>query len=541
MNTIQHACSIIKKPLESGEWQQGERLPSLGEMAKLCTVSRSTMWRAVKILQNDSLIHAHRGGSIIAGPVGTTSMRTNNNGKIWEKLKGKIGNDILTGAFTEQRLPLISKLAIHYHVSVITLKKALHQLVKEGLLVANGHRYTIPAIQSPRIQAKVVLISQGDENNNFLALDERAVKLVESFERECMRSRFECSPLGFSDRNPKDLLSFCAKLEKLAGIAGFVVNFWNPWEELFRKRWFDLFQRLLAWKVPLIVIDQSGSLSLPEYLSRQSSIRILRIAGKRAGEMVADTMIRAGHRHIAYLSPNFSQAWAQRRYEGLCSHCRQYGPAGFKVDLHTLNEIADLSDLVLELLNLDKNEVSALFRESYAPEGIQVMIQTLERIRKKKLLILSDSDPNLATIRSEARHLAGLSNQPHDPETYAGILAAMYNRASTYAFEIYLRPFFERVIKTSRATAWVCADDKTAFMANQFLMGHGKKVPGDISVIGFDDWPGDFMAGLSSYNFNMNGMIQQSLRMISDPKYMKGTQLITEVNGYVVERKTTRR
>jgi hypothetical protein len=199
--------------------------------------------------------------------------------------------------------------------------------------------------------------------------------------------------------------------------------------------------------------------------------------------------------------------------------------------------IADLSDLVLELLGLDHSEVRALFGETFAPEGIQVMLQTLERIAERKLLTLSHEDTKLATIRSEARHLAGLARQPHDSEVFAKLYTAMYSRASTYAFEPYLRPFFEKILSQSGATAWVCSDDKTALTALAFLSRHGKKVPGDITVLGFDDWPGDFMAGLSSYNFNMSGMV----RMIADPKSMRERALVSEGDGYVVERKTTGR
>jgi hypothetical protein len=45
---------------------------------------------------------------------------------------------------------------------------------------------------------------------------------------------------------------------------------------------------------------------------------------------------------------------------------------------------------------------------------------------------------------------------------------------------------------------------------------------------------------LSTYDFNMNRMMQDALHLIMDEKVLKSRPVMTEVEGYVVERRTTR-
>jgi DNA-binding LacI/PurR family transcriptional regulator/DNA-binding transcriptional regulator YhcF (GntR family) len=541
MNAAQQAFELVKKRLETGLWQQGERLPSLAEMAEICAVSRSTMWRALRILAGESLVHANRGGAIVAGPAGMPLLRPLPKKRIWERLKVQIGHDIFAGAFAGSGLPLINKLVMHYRVSFVTLKKALNRLADEGVLINLGHRYVLARNRTLRHASGIVFVSLGDAIGAVAINEERTRRVVESLEHECLKQGYECRPVGFNDRSSSGLLELSRTIEDVADVAGFVVNIWIQADETTRKRWFDLCTFLAGRKAPVILIDQAGNLSLPDTLARHPNLRILRIAGSRAGEMAADVLVRSGHRRIAYLAPNFNQDWAQNRYAGLCSHVTQYAGAGAEVKLFALREIADLADLVLELVDLGKDRSRVLFGERYTPGGITVMLKTIARIKRHKLLALSKDDPKLATIRSDARHLAGLAGRTHDAETFNRLLDAMYDRASTYAFEIYLRPFFKRILKNSTASAWVCSDDKTGEAALRYLASHGTKVPGEISVVSFDNWPGSFVSGLSSYDFNMDGIIQQALAMIADEKTLTSRPLISEIDGYVVERRSIRR
>jgi DNA-binding LacI/PurR family transcriptional regulator len=111
--------------------------------------------------------------------------------------------------------------------------------------------------------------------------------------------------------------------------------------------------------------------------------------------------------------------------------------------------------------------------------------------------------------------------------------------ASNIGRERYLATFLDGILRRSAATAWVCADDMTAIGAASFLRSRGKRVPEDISVIGFDNFRESHEHQVSTFDFNMNGMVQQAMLMIMDEAALRSRPAISEVDGYVVERRTT--
>ena len=68
-----------------------------------------------------------------------------------------------------------------------------------------------------------------------------------------------------------------------------------------------------------------------------------------------------------------------------------------------------------------------------------------------------------------------------------------------------------------------------------------KRVPDDIALIGFDNSRESLEHELSTYDFNIPGMMHMAISMILNDRLRRGAKAITEVEGYVVERRTTRR
>lgn len=538
MTPFDHAFSLIKSRLESGAWQTGERMPSIARLAAMCSVSRTTMWKVLKRLQSESLLHARQRGAIIAGPPGAAQFPHTQPGTVWERVKSRIVRDLGDNVFPQGNLPFVNKLALRYGVSGITVRKALHQLAQEGILQSGGHRYTVVSHRAHRRMGKIVMISGGDAEISLPVGDSRTRQVVEGFELLCMEQGYESRFAGFNERGADSLLIVQKILKRLAEVEGFVINLWNPWDEALRRRWFDLLHYLVTWKLPVLILDQSGTLVLPGYLSANPYIRIFRIAGIRAGESVAQTMLRYGHKHIGFITPYTAHQWVRERYDGVCRHSAQYGGAGSTVEFFGLDDIRDLSELTLELLDLDKKDIVPLFGRRFARPGIQAMYATLDRIKRRKLLPNLDKDLRVLTIRSDARYLCELAGKPHDQEMFGTLYGSMYDWASTYALEAYLRRFFAGILKKKEITAWICADDKTGLAALSFLSEVGVKVPGEIAVVGFDNWPHDFLKGFSSYDFNMHGMVRQAIRMIANREEFENCPPIHSVEGFVVERRS---
>jgi DNA-binding LacI/PurR family transcriptional regulator/DNA-binding transcriptional regulator YhcF (GntR family) len=541
MDPIETIYTSLKENLSSGVIPSGGRLPSLRQLSDQYGVSRSTAWKAIRQLQADKLIHTKPRGAITAGQPTAEPALFLPGGFAWERLKAQIGRDIHTHVFSDNDLPKVNKLALQYGAAVNTLKKALASLVQEGLLVREGLKYRISHTHFAGRGSTMVFISFAEKEASSVSIgDPRTEQLVLAFERECQHFGYSARCEGFDPSRASGFLGFSTTIRSISNVAGFIVPMWNPGTREYWKRWHDLLRFLAGRAVPVVVIDLEGDLDFPQDILGLKNIRILRLAGIRAGEMVAEMLIRAGHRRVAFIAPSAHTTWAQRRYQGLYNYFNRYG-TGTPVELFTTQENFDMTDMFLIALGLDKDRLACMFKDRYSKEQLRALI---ERLDKKEFTLLKSKlpiDRSIATVRPIAAFLSDLARKKLDQEIYDLFLETLFTAASHPPFRAYLKPFFKRMYETSTATVWVFADDHTAIKALEFLKKMGKKVPSDISVIGFDDWRESLAQGLSTYNFNMNGMIQQALLIILDEKTLKARQVISEVDGYVVERRTTRR
>jgi DNA-binding LacI/PurR family transcriptional regulator len=79
-----------------------------------------------------------------------------------------------------------------------------------------------------------------------------------------------------------------------------------------------------------------------------------------------------------------------------------------------------------------------------------------------------------------------------------------------------------KAIADRSITAWICANDEIAIPALNYLSSCKIKVPDEIAVIGFDNHPFAFEAGLSSFDFDIPNIIRQALGFITYPNRTTG-------------------
>jgi DNA-binding FadR family transcriptional regulator len=326
MRPLEKTYQALKSRLTSGELPTGTRLPSLLEMAVAYGVSRSTLWKVISRLQAENLVHTRPRGVITAGPPTSEAPPFLPGGSTWERLKAQMGREILGKAFPSSVLPAVSKLALHYGVAVNTLKKVLVALAREGLLRREGRRFIITQGHGAGGATSMVLVFRTDKKESSASIaDPRTEQLVLAFERECRHSDIVSLCEGFEPDRANGLLDITVVIRRMNNVSGFIVPLWNPGNAAQWQRWIDLLTFLTDRLVPVVVIDLDGNLSFPVELVRKKKFRVLQIAGKRAGEMVAETLLRSGHHRLAFITPSGDSSWARRRYEGVVAYCRQYG------------------------------------------------------------------------------------------------------------------------------------------------------------------------------------------------------------------------
>jgi DNA-binding LacI/PurR family transcriptional regulator len=98
-----------------------------------------------------------------------------------------------------------------------------------------------------------------------------------------------------------------------------------------------------------------------------------------------------------------------------------------------------------------------------------------------------------------------------------------------------------KALENKEITAWIAANDYIALNCIDYLKKRKIAVPGDISIIGFDDIFESINYQLTTYNFNSYALIHSMYNFLSDSQHSGSPtkQTAMEVcDGYIVERKT---
>jgi DNA-binding LacI/PurR family transcriptional regulator/DNA-binding transcriptional regulator YhcF (GntR family) len=541
MSLVQKACATIRARLDSGEWQSGQRLPSLNRLARLCMVSRSTMWQALRVLQAECVVHTHARSAIYAG---SPAHRMEGTPRILfpsQQVARKLRHEILQGKLSDARLSSVTRLAREHGVTRITVRKALRALEGDSLLVTEGRRFRLAPVLREQRSFTTLFISYKDEAA-IPPGDSRIMKIIEHFERECHRLGFHPLPHGFDDRDSRSYLDTATLVKRLGNrVNGCIVCFWCPPEGPLLERWTHLFTLLLGARIPLVVIDLLGRYMPPAGIMAKGAIRVLRPASERAGETIIHLLLRRGHRCIAYVTPHYGFEWARARYRGMCAALEKHAEARATSELFMRDRVVDQNDMLLAYLHLSEEQIRILFGRRSNRAILDSLGESLARIKGLSPLPPEVNRMQQKPVRAEALRIIAAMQGEYDPRFVDRQVITLSDRASTYALEDCNAPLFAEALRKSKATAWVVSDDKTALMALDFLHRNGIQIPKQISLIGFDSVPDAFAAGLSSYDFNYGGLAEQAMMMLVDQRTFDASPLVSEVDGYVVERMTTKR
>jgi DNA-binding GntR family transcriptional regulator/DNA-binding LacI/PurR family transcriptional regulator len=539
MGSIDTAFQMIRHRLESGGWPHGSRLPSLANLAGLCTVSKTTMWHALGRLKKDGMVHTRKGGAIIAGPGGCTNPEPAKPLLLWERTRERIVRDIFTGTYVDNEYLPITKMALEYGTTFRTMRKALSALVAEGVLRGQGRRYALTRGRAHTLRQRIVFIAESESSHALTLSEPRTAAAAEGFEQAAVEMEFDGISEQFNPRNAQCLIEIKSDLSKYGTAGGYIINFWNPWNEVLVRRWLDLFFFLAGMKTCVLVLDQAGNFSFPPDLLSNPGFRVLRIAGESAGEAVGRLLYKQGYRHPAYFSPFYLNGWAQERYRGLYRVWKQAAPA--VVDLFALDETADQHEFEMALLQLDGPGIRAFFKYRFSNEQTASWALKIPAVRKWELTRRLAGSPAACTIGPVAKVLAGIPDSKIDRDIFSRLQETILIKSGGKALSEYLQPLFARALRLSSADAWVASDDQTAGAATVFLRESGKRVPEDIAVVGFDNFRESREQQVSAYDFNIQGMVRRALRLIMDARSLKMQPPIGAVDGYIVERRTTRR
>ena len=230
---------------------------------------------------------------------------------------------------------------------------------------------------------------------------------------------------------------------------------------------------------------------------------------------MAEHLLKLGHRRIAFLSPHHKLWWSDQRFQGLCRGFAEAGQGG-GVLLFTL-DFDRKYNRVLQSGSLDKGDSAAaglfsgILRRRLGKVGERN--EAVERALREKVF---------------PKMLVDLKFTVLDRYFEGEIVQAMI-------------PIFQKVLDVKSITAWVGANDATALAAHAFLRERNRRVPGDVSVAGFDNTPASFETGLTSYNFHITRFPRILLGFLLAPE--RGNRITgtgpEEVEGVLLARRST--
>ncbi len=511
---------FLEMAFASGQFASGDRLPSLQSLSRQAKVSKSAMSRAVHGFAEAGKISILKNHGLFAGKVedrvigGLGVYLEKAPLKKWQLLRARLEQDIYAGRFPKgSDLPPVTDLAQSYGTSTPTLRKAMVDLLRAGVVKPNGRAFRVPRPDVMPGQAAIHYTAwMSPDEARLWFLRDRTIEFLASLGRACAESNLRLLVSSYEprrgfhwhtgrDRSAASLRNFtlCAHIAFAPSLSEFDLN--RLCRDLGGLHSAVKPVRVGTHDAPLAILDGSRgtNMSVP-HVREFSATRIFSIARRNSGERIGRFLLAKGHRKIGYLSSMHKELWSKDRLLGIRRACEAAG-FGESVKAFTIqarDTLADMPELAPAMRKLETNVLS----ESAEME---------RHLASKNLDWLAvPVKTSLEYFRTAIRSSCALSES----------IESMRNWG---------------------ATACVGANDVVALSAMHCLRKGGLRVPEDVAIVGFDD--DKFAAGndLTSYNFNMSGIATAMLRYVLNPEKAPqvGMDGAVECTGLIIERGST--
>ena len=499
------ARELIMRGLQTGAFTPGAPIPSVRALAAKADVSLVTMWKAVHELAKEGLLvgghgrrfRAHdriqRTGVWVGDEVHAGEDAKARHGAR-ARLQARISKDIMQGRLAPGApFPGMKDLVRDYGCSPPLLRKVLATLCEEGLLESRGRKFVVPQFCSSGNRATIVVLATAEYLELYVSGLGEGHQYLDELELCASRSRvkLQLEPVREVDgRSVPERSTAISGSRPDSTIIGFIyIPSGTPGDA-------ELLREICSTRRPLAVI-MHNAWSLPSWMKRYPACLIPVGITDAPGKAVGRFLLGLGHRQVAFLSPYHSFLWSINRYRGLCE---AFTEAGYNAAVTALSSEMDQW-------------------AGHAPEIVRdsTMANSFPGW---------DRIPESSSLRLELLRLESRSQ----------------NRISTlFALRHELYRTLENALPGTHATAWVAANDDAAIVMMDFLREKGRRIPGDVSVVSFDDSALAIAYGLTSYNFNTALIAAAAFRHILQPAPLRKNARVTQIDGIITERDTTAR
>lgn len=492
---VKKAVIYLKSMLDNYTWIAGDMLPSINQLASAAGVSSVPMWKAVNLLAEEDILEVIQGSGTRVKKISEEPANLMRNG--WMGLRDRIHKDILSGLFISGTLmPSLKEMRVQYGVSYQTLRKALDSLVSEGMITPEHRTYRTVLFTPNKNHSSIVLIGWVNPQLEMQSRTPWGEEFLRECENLCTRMKVNLRILKYTS-NEGTLIFIdqdgivTTKIKEDGSVLGYLVWAESP-HDLYR----DVLNQLDHFKKPVAVLQEGSQLRLSDVVERNQLMRIFSLAtGSNAARNVASYLLEQGHTNIAYISYLHRSDWSKARLCGLQEIFNRYGNSArvFPCTMDKYGFFNEFGDQVKDA-------------EHYFPT-ITTLMQSVNIPPMVIRVINSIQDKFSAQLVNEV-------------------------------IQAYMEKLFKKAASIPDITAWVCANDYMATMAMDYIKRYIDK---KIALIGFDDTFLAFRNGLTSYNFNIQSLVQLMLAHILNPSPdIAAKRLVPiEIEGLLVVRNTT--
>jgi DNA-binding LacI/PurR family transcriptional regulator len=527
--------------LDKGLWPTGSLLPSVRSLASMAGVSTPVMCSGLRVLKQQGRLSGLPRHRIRVGP--GHELPSGDPGKIarWVEKRMRLEQDLLTGSLgISGMLPTIKELMVGYGTSYATVRKILAAMAHEGVIVPRGKSFVLPTTKVGTRRNRVVFITMTGHVSQHSALNQEHNRIVNAFESECVKRSLVLEVLEIDFYDSLAPRSAMLRLTKKSDIEGFFIDTWWYDAPVVRQGYRDILIYLVRFRKPVALLDELGGIALPGPFDRNALFQVYKIEGERSGERISQMLVDLGHRAAAYISLFPDVSWSRERFAGIK---RRFSRAGFSQNVYPVYDRSHMAFAqMLTASGIADADVLAFIRTGRTPSQIRDMEEEWLRFKSNEKPPYDGWLKLPGRMRREVSGLAALARNSRQ-----SVLIEKAIQASALAIEeellpIHLGPCIEQALKHGDARAWVCANDQIAIAVIKALKKRNIRIPGQISVVGFDNVPvAALEQGLTTYDFNAAGFIHRILNFIARPSRPRGPHRheAIEIEGIIMERATT--
>ncbi len=501
------ALAFLEKRVAEARTRAELQLPPVKKLAAGARVSPKTMWKGLQTLRARGVVAIVPGGGAFVAPGTGEPLDT----RLFEpanvappprvsraeEVRRALSEDLLAGRFVPGSvLPGYKELQERYSACYLTLRTALARLVSERRLERHGKGFRVhqsPAYRGRPLIAHIYSRYLG-QARGLVRATPFAPQFWDEVEKERVRLNIDVelvhhdAALGLRlspDSGPR--LSERYRERSVLGCMVSTLGLNPPELEA-------VLQEAIAQRWRTSILCEGSEPAVSSGLLHHPLLRFFAFAGGSvAGDIVADFLLRLGHRNVGVINPHREARFTTRRIAGIReAFARAGGCRVVAVD-------ADADEWHDEAMR------DAVFR----------------------------------TFRRQAEHYLRLTTPAYEDD--GGVFSRVIDLHMGGQFlKRHLVQHFERLLKDSSITAWVCVTDVVGLIALTYLRGMGIRVPEQLSVIAFDNTVDSFGQGLTSYDFNVPAIVHRMIEHVIEPRRTRDRpEPVLEIPGVVMSRMST--